>query len=41
MKRIRNIILTVAILAGLLYTNWQGSMMLAQYPEMYGGNPYL
>jgi hypothetical protein len=40
MKRIRNTILTVAILAGLLYTNWQSTMMLVEHPEMYG-NPYL
>lgn len=35
MKRIRNIVITVAVVAALLYVNWQGQMVIVQHPQMY------
>lgn len=35
MKRLRNIVITVVVIAALLYVNWQGQMVVAQHPQMY------
>lgn len=41
MKRTRNTVVGLLLLAGLLYMNYQGSMMLVKHPEMYQGIQYL
>jgi len=41
MKRLRNTIFGLLLLAGIVYANYQGSMLLVQHPEMYQGIQYL